>query len=82
MAGRLSESAGWVRPLALAPDGRRLATAGLEGRILVIDPRARERLATVTTNGIPIWGLAWDPPGAALWAACDDGVLRQYALGA
>ena len=71
------DSGGPVYSLAWSPDGSRLASAG--GRNLLLwDPYAHIRVATMSGHQSLIWGVAWSPDGNLLASASADGTVRLW----
>ena len=64
--------------LALSPDGRLIATAGLRGGIAVIDRTARRVVHRLTGPGLPVWSLTFDSDSRTLLSGGADRVIRRW----
>jgi WD40 repeat protein len=70
---------GYIRALAFAPDGKKLATAGDDEVIRVWDSAAGKELATLKGHTGAVLGLAFAPDGATLASASADHTVRLWA---
>lgn len=79
-----AELAGHEAPilaLAAGPDGRRLASGDLKGRIILwLVPERRAERVLEPHRG-PVWDLAFSGPRPTLWSAGGDAVVRRWAEG-
>jgi WD40 repeat protein len=66
-----------TRFAAASPDGRRLATAGIDGLVRLHDARDGSLLAELPCRQ-DVWHVAFTADGARLAAACGDGVARVW----
>jgi WD40 repeat protein len=65
--------------VAFAPDGRRLATADVNGQLLVWDVARERRLWTASAGGPSRYTVAWQPDGRRQVAVGGpDGVVRLF----
>ncbi len=73
---RFPLNVGWSASTTFALTGRgdRLAVAGTDGRVVVIDARTGEEVRTVAV-GAAVTALAFDPEGSRLVAGRDDGTI-------
>jgi WD40 repeat protein len=74
----LRAHANQIAAAALAPDGRTLATAGLDRGVTLIDV-ATGRIATLDGHRAEVMGVAWSPDGARLWTAANDETARAWS---
>ena len=72
-------SDGWIRTVAIHPDGRRLFAAGEKGTVWVLDPdTGRELLAYKGHGGTAIDALVLSPDGEKVASASRDGTVRIW----
>jgi WD40 repeat protein len=64
-----------VRAIAVAPDGRTLASAGLDGALVLWDVATRGQLARFDWRLGALYALAFSPDGMTLAVAGDGGVV-------
>jgi WD40 repeat protein len=64
-----------VNHLAFSPDGKRLATASLDGTCKVWDPDNWQEVRSLSANGKTFEAVAWSPDGKRLAAADDAQVI-------
>ncbi|MCX5128378.1 helix-turn-helix domain-containing protein [Streptomyces sp. NBC_00347] len=77
---RLGGHGGPVNAVAFAPDGRTLATAGSDGKVLLRRVADRTTLAAFTAPG-RVRTVAFSPDGRTLAAGSTDGPVRLWPLG-
>ncbi|HKB03032.1 MAG TPA: protein kinase [Gemmataceae bacterium] len=74
--GGISQQFGLIRTLAWNPDGKHLASGGLDGTVKVWDiALGREVFALPADHGA-VWSVAWSPDGVRLAAGAADGTIR------
>ena len=64
--------------LAVSPDGKLIATAGLRGGIAIIDRASRKIIHRLTGPGLPVWSLAFDADNRTLISGGADRVIRRW----
>lgn len=77
---RLGGHGGPVNAVAFAPDGRLLATAGSDGRVLLRRVADRSTVASFTAPG-RVRTVAFSPDGRTLAAGSTDGPVRLWPVG-
>ncbi len=69
-----------IRGLAWSPDGKMLASTGLDAEIRVWRIKDGQMLAHLTPGSLPLWSLAWSPDGR--WLAAGNGLFDEELHGA
>jgi WD40 repeat protein len=69
---------GAILSLAFAPDGKTLATAGVDGSVRLWDVEARQERAPLLGHVREVFGVAFSPDGALLATAGRDGTVRLW----
>jgi hypothetical protein len=64
--------------VAISPSGRRIASSGLDGSLIVFDAVANRETARIAAHNGGVQGLGW--LGDELWTAGADGTLRWWAM--
>lgn len=64
--------------LAISPDGRSLAAAGIGGKVAVIDRKARSIARTLVDPGSSVWSVAFLPDNVTLLTGGADGKIRRW----
>ncbi len=71
----------FYRPVALSPDGERLAFAGPNFTVQVVDVTGAGRPRTVGRHGAQIRDLAFSPDGSRLASASEDRSAKVWEVG-
>jgi cytochrome c len=64
--------------LAISRDGARIAAAGINGAVALIDRRARSIERILTGSGAPVWAVAFLPDGRTLLTGGGDRMIRRW----
>jgi cytochrome c len=64
--------------LALSPDGKLIATAGLRGGIAIVERASRRVAHRLTGPGLPVWSLAFDNDSRTLISGGADRLIRRW----
>jgi len=67
-----------VIALALSPDGRRIAAAGIRGSVAILDRASRTVTHTLVGPGLPVWSVAFFPDSRTLLTGGADRMLRRW----
>lgn len=70
-----------VLALAFSPDGRRLASGDIKGRIVLWSLAEGRAERVLEPHAGPVWDLAFTGPPTTLWSAGGDAVVRRWAEG-
>jgi cytochrome c len=76
--GSLEVSQSPVIALALSPDGRLIAAAGIRGSVAIVDRVARKVTHVLVGPGLPVWSVAFMPDGRTLMTGGADRTLRRW----
>jgi len=75
----LHEHVGPVRSVAFSPDGQRLASASVDGRLMLWDTATQQRIGEpLTGHTAEVSSVAFSPDGQLLVSGSDDGTIRLW----
>jgi len=77
-ATRLFGHTDGIYALAYSPDGRRLASGGLDRVVRIWDTASDEELVALAGHAAFVYCLAWTPDGQALLSGSGDATLRVW----
>ena len=70
---------GYIATSSLSPDGKKIATGGMDGIIRVWDAESGEFIRALVGHGSYVYGLAWSPDGNTLASTGSfDGVAKLW----
>ncbi len=64
--------------VAISPDGKLVAAAGIRGSVAVIDRKTRKRERTLVGPGLPVWSVAFFPDNRTLLTGGTDRMIRRW----
>jgi cytochrome c len=64
--------------LAISRDGRRIAAAGINGAVALIDRKTQNVVRTLVGPGMPVWSVAFLPDGRTLLTGGGDHAIRRW----
>jgi cytochrome c len=64
--------------LALSPDGKFAAAAGIRGSVALVDRASRQVLRTLVGPGLPVWSVAFMPDNRTLLTGGADRAIRRW----
>ena len=67
-----------VRGVAFSPDGKRIATASIEGTAKIWDAVSGQELLTLRGHSDKVWGVAFSPDGTRLATASWDKTAKVW----
>lgn len=76
--GEFAPGQGPLNAVAVTPDGRRLAAAGMRTPVTLIDLATRQTEREILGPGLPVWALAFSADGARLVTGGADRALRIW----
>jgi WD40 repeat protein len=71
---------GGVKDLAFSPDGSRIATAGVDGRVQLFDADTGAQHLVLRGSGCAVEGVAFSPDGKKLVSSSGCDGVRIWAL--
>jgi cytochrome c len=64
--------------VAVSPDGKRVAAAGIRGSVAIIDRATRTIERTLVGPGLPVWSVAFFPDSRTLLTGGTDRMIRRW----
>jgi cytochrome c len=64
--------------LALSPDGKLIAAAGIRGSVAIVERATRQVLRTLVGPGLPVWSVAFMPDNRTLLTGGADRTVRRW----
>jgi cytochrome c len=64
--------------VAVSPDGKRIAAAGIRGSVAIIDRATRAIERTLVGPGLPVWSVAFFPDSRTLLTGGTDRMIRRW----
>lgn len=64
--------------LAISRDGTRIAAAGVNGAVALIDRKTLSVRRTLAVSGAAVWAVAFTPDGGTLLTGGGDGTIRRW----
>jgi cytochrome c len=64
--------------VAVSPDGKRVAAAGIRGSVAIIDRATRRLKHTLVGPGLPVWSVAFFPDSHTLLTGGTDRMIRRW----
>jgi cytochrome c len=64
--------------VAVSPDGKRVAAAGIRGSVAIIDRTTRTIERTLVGPGLPVWSVAFFPDSRTLLTGGADRMIRRW----
>jgi cytochrome c len=69
---------GPLTTLAVTPDGRTAATAGMRTQVTLVDLDTGKTRFEILGPGLPVWTLALSEDGSELWTGGQDRIVRRW----
>jgi cytochrome c len=64
--------------LAISPDGKLIAAAGIRGSVAIVDRKERKILRTLVGPGLPVWSVAFFSDSKTLLTGGTDRLVRRW----
>jgi len=78
VTGEIDLAEGPLTAIAVSPDGRTLATAGLRTPVTLIDAASGRATSRILGPGLPIWSLTFSRDGVGLFSGGVDRAVRRW----
>jgi cytochrome c len=78
LSGEIAAAQTPIIAVALLPDGKLIAAAGIRGSVAIIDRRSRKLERTLVGPGLPVWSVAFFPDGRTLLTGGTDRMIRRW----
>jgi WD40 repeat protein len=72
------EKKGWIRSVALSPDGKNFAAAMEDGNVLIFETEGPKEVKTIKAHEAAVYDLAFSPDGALLATASTDKLAKIW----
>jgi len=69
-----------ISALALAPNGRWVAAASIQGDIMVIERPSHAVVRALAGRGLPVWSATFLPDNSTLLTGGGDGIIRHWSI--
>src|SRR5262245_14904433 len=69
-----------ITALALSPDGRWVATASIQGGLMVIERQTHAVARAVARSGAPVWSVTFLMDSSTLLTGGSDGIIRPWRM--
>jgi cytochrome c len=76
--GQVAASSGPITSLAIAGDGNRIAAAGANGSLALVDRKPRSLALALLDSAQPIWAVAFLPDGQTLLSGGGDRIIHRW----
>jgi len=64
--------------VAISPDGRLIAAAGIRGSVAIVERAARKHVQTLVGPGLPVWSVTFFPDSRTLLTGGTDRMIRRW----
>jgi cytochrome c len=78
MRGEVAATEAPIITVAISPDGRRVAAAGIRGSVAIIERSSRKLERTLVGPGLPVWAAIFLPDNQTLVTGGTDRMVRRW----